>query len=50
MEYKNKTSLNIGTLWRSANIFGASFIFAIGIIKKQGKRYMNPKDTFPYIL
>ena len=25
-----KTEANIGTLWRSANIFGASFIFVIG--------------------
>ncbi len=25
-----KSSLNLGTLWRSANIFGASFIFTIG--------------------
>lgn len=25
-----KTQLNIGTLWRSANILGASFIFTIG--------------------
>lgn len=30
-----KTTVNIGTLWRSANIFGASFIFTIG------KRYKN---------
>jgi tRNA (guanosine-2'-O-)-methyltransferase len=25
-----KTTANIGTLWRSANIFGASFVFVIG--------------------
>jgi tRNA G18 (ribose-2'-O)-methylase SpoU len=25
-----KTESNLGTLWRSANIFGASFIFTIG--------------------
>lgn len=28
--YHGKTSFNIGTLWRSANIYGASFIFTIG--------------------
>ncbi len=28
--YHTKTEYNIGTLWRSANIFGASFIFTIG--------------------
>jgi len=33
--YHPKTSVNIGTLWRSAHIFGASFIFTIG------KRYQK---------
>lgn len=33
--YHGKTEENIGTLWRSANIFGADFIFTIG------KRYSN---------
>jgi tRNA G18 (ribose-2'-O)-methylase SpoU len=28
--YHAKNSINVGTLWRSANIFGASFIFTIG--------------------
>ena len=28
--YQPKTEMNIGTLWRSAQIFGASFIFTIG--------------------
>lgn len=28
--YKSKTETNIGTLWRSAFILGASFIFTIG--------------------
>ena len=28
--YHIKNELNIGTLWRSANIFGASFIYTIG--------------------
>ncbi len=35
--YRNKTVENIGTLWRSAYNFGASFIFVIG------KRY--PKQA-----
>jgi len=33
--YHTKTKTNIGTLWRSAKIFGASFIFTIG------KRYKS---------
>ena len=28
--YHGKTSENIGTLWRSANILGADFIFTVG--------------------
>lgn len=28
--YQPKNSINIGTLWRSANIFGANFIATIG--------------------
>lgn len=28
--YRPKTSVNVGTLWRSAYILGASFIFTIG--------------------
>ena len=28
--YHPKTNINIGTLWRSAYIFGASFLFTIG--------------------
>jgi tRNA (guanosine-2'-O-)-methyltransferase len=28
--YNSKTEMNIGTLWRSAYIFGADFIFVIG--------------------
>lgn len=36
----SKTKMNIGTLWRSAYSFGASFIFVIG------KRYQKqPSDT-----
>ena len=38
--YRPKTEMNIGTLWRSAFLFGASFIFVIG------KRYRKqPNDT-----
>ncbi len=33
--YHCKTSINIGTLWRTANIFGANFIYTIG------KRYKS---------
>lgn len=33
--YRIKNELNIGTLWRTANIFKASFIYTIG------KRYKN---------
>lgn len=33
--YNGKTTSNIGTLWRSANILGADFIFTIG------KRYQK---------
>lgn len=28
--FHTKTSHNIGTLWRSANCFGASFVFTVG--------------------
>ena len=36
----SKTRLNMGTLWRSAKIFGASFMFTIG------RRYKRqPTDT-----
>lgn len=44
--YQPKTSDNIGTLWRTAQIFGASFIFIIGArYKKQSsdttKAFLN---------
>jgi tRNA G18 (ribose-2'-O)-methylase SpoU len=35
-----KTTDNIGTLWRSANLFGAAFIFTIG-----GRYKKQPTDT-----
>ncbi len=39
--YNVKTEFNIGTLWRSAYLFGASFIFTIG------KRYKKQSsDTY----
>lgn len=28
--YKPKTAENVGTLWRSANLFGASFVYTVG--------------------
>lgn len=38
--YESKNTLNIGTLWRSAALLGADFIFTIG------QRYRNqPTDT-----
>jgi tRNA G18 (ribose-2'-O)-methylase SpoU len=39
--YKPKTSQNIGTLWRSAFNFGASFIFTVGARSS----YEQPSDT-----
>lgn len=43
-----KDKLNIGTLWRSANIFGAKFIFTIGNrYKKQASDTMNTPNHIP---
>lgn len=44
-----KTETNIGTLWRSANIFGASFIFTIGrrYPKRQKSDTMNTPKHIP---
>ena len=28
--YRTKTEPNIGTLWRSANLYGAAFVFTVG--------------------
>jgi tRNA (guanosine-2'-O-)-methyltransferase len=43
-----KTTANIGTLWRSANIFGASFIFVIGNrYKKQASDTMQTWRHIP---
>ena len=38
--YQPKTSHNIGTLWRTAHILGASFIYIVG-----GKYKNQPSDT-----
>jgi tRNA G18 (ribose-2'-O)-methylase SpoU len=39
--FQGKTVENLGTLWRTADLFGASFIFTIG------RRYKHqPTDTF----
>ena len=38
-----KDKLNIGTLWRSANIFGAKFIFTIG--RRYGKQASDTMNT-----
>lgn len=42
--YKPKTKENIGTLWRSAFLYGASFIFTIG------KRYSNQASDTPQVM
>lgn len=43
-----KTEMNIGTLWRSANILGASFIFTIGRrYKKQASDTMKSWKHIP---
>ena len=43
-----KTELNIGTLWRSAHIMGASFIFTIGKrYKKQSSDTMKTWRSIP---
>ena len=40
--YHTKTEANVGTLWRTANLFGASFIFTVGRrYKKQCSDTMN---------
>lgn len=40
--YRCKTPANVGTLWRSANILGASFIFTIG------KRFPDAARVSPF--
>lgn len=44
----NKTLVNIGTLWRSANILGADFIFTIGKrYKKQASDTLKTPRHIP---
>lgn len=46
--YHTKTEFNIGTLWRSANIFGASFIFTIGKrYRRQSSDTLQTKRHIP---
>lgn len=46
--YRGKTEANIGTLWRSALILGADFIFTIGRrYKKQSSDTMNTPKHIP---
>ena len=46
--YCPKTEENIGTLWRSAYLFGASFIFTIGRrYKKQPSDTVKAHDQIP---
>jgi len=45
--YHGKTSENIGTLWRSANILGADFIFTIG--KRYTKQCTDTMSTPKHI-
>jgi len=42
-----KTESNIGTLWRSANILGADFIYTIG--KRYKKQSSDTMKTFKHI-
>lgn len=46
--YNGKTAENIGTLWRTANLFGASFIFTVaGRYKKHATDTMNTPKHIP---
>jgi tRNA G18 (ribose-2'-O)-methylase SpoU len=46
--YHPQKSVNIGTLWRTANILGASFIFTIGRkYKKQSSDTMKTPNHVP---
>ncbi len=43
-----KTSHNIGTLWRSANLFGAAFIFTVGArYRRQSSDTMGTPGNIP---
>lgn len=44
-----KTEMNVGSLWRSSNILGASFIFTIGKrIPKQASDTMRTCNSIPF--
>ncbi len=43
----NKTEVNLGTLWRSANLMGASFIFTIG--RRYKKQASDTMKTYRHI-
>ena len=45
--FNPKNQINIGTLWRSANNFGADFIFTIG--KRYDKQSSDTCKTFRHI-
>ena len=45
--YHPKTEHNIGTLWRSAYLFGAGFIFTIG--RRYQKQASDTPNTFKHI-
>ncbi|NMP14942.1 RNA methyltransferase [Thalassotalea sp. Y01] len=46
--YNNKEQVNLGTLWRSAYILGASFIFTVDSkYKKQGTDVVNAWQKIP---
>ena len=45
--YHPKTTENVGTLWRSAFIFGASFIFTIG--RRYKKQASDTPDTIKHV-
>ncbi len=46
--YGPKTEMNIGTLWRTANIFGASFIYTVGRrYKKQATDTLHTPKHIP---
>lgn len=45
--YYPKTEENIGTLWRSANIYGASYIFTIG--RRYKKQSSDTLKTYRHI-
>jgi tRNA G18 (ribose-2'-O)-methylase SpoU len=46
--YKAKTETNVGTLWRTAQVFGASFIFTVGRrYRRQASDVMSTPEHVP---